>query len=155
MYRKVSRWSLKDGDIFNASEQTIVVTINTVGAMGRGVALGCKERYPDIYKHYKEQCRLGKVQGSSLLSYRVSSIRRILLFPTKLDWREPSPPQLIIDNLNKLRLNVDTLKITSLAVPPLGQANGWLRGEDKKRVQYETDQVLSSLNMDVTLYLTD
>lgn len=123
--------------------------------MGRGIALGCKQRYPSIYRHYHERCKQGLVAGDSLLSYCVSEERRILLFPTKLDWKDPSPPELIIHNLGKLAANYAALKITSLALPPLGQANGWLRGDDKRRVQQATVDTLSALPIEVVLYVSD
>ena len=39
-----------EGDLFQSETQTIVNTINCVGAMGKGIALEYKKRYPDMYE---------------------------------------------------------------------------------------------------------
>ena len=44
------------GNIFNTTCQTMVNTVNCVGAMGKGIALECKLRFPDMFKKYKEFC---------------------------------------------------------------------------------------------------
>ena len=41
------------GNIFNTGAQVIVNTVNCVGVMGRGIALECKLRYPEMFKKYK------------------------------------------------------------------------------------------------------
>ena len=38
-----------EGDLFNSPAQVLVNTVNTVGVMGKGIALEFKKRYPEIY----------------------------------------------------------------------------------------------------------
>ena len=45
-----------EGDIFKSPAQTIVNTVNTVGIMGKGIALAFKERYPEMFEEYKRKC---------------------------------------------------------------------------------------------------
>jgi len=138
--------------ILNAPEQTVIVTVNIEGAMGRGVALSCKERYPDLYKKYYKVCKLGILQPNSLLVSSVSPDQQILLFPTKIKWREASPPELIIDNLKKLANMYDELNITSLAIPPLGMENGWLKGKWKELVYQCILDTFGNMDINCTLY---
>ena len=56
-------------DLLEAPANIIVHQVNCMGAMGRGLALQIKQRYPSVYKHYKMACDkyrpeelLGKVQ---------------------------------------------------------------------------------------------
>ena len=42
-----------EGDIFSSPAQTIVNTVNTVGVMGKGIALEFKKRYPKMFEQYK------------------------------------------------------------------------------------------------------
>lgn len=49
------------GDLFDSSAQTLVNTVNCVGAMGKGIALEFKKRYPAMYKRYKELCEQGYI----------------------------------------------------------------------------------------------
>ena len=45
-----------EGDIFDSPAQVIVNTVNTVGVMGKGLALSFKKRYPDMFERYKKVC---------------------------------------------------------------------------------------------------
>ena len=45
-----------EGDIFSSPAQVLVNTVNTVGVMGKGIALEFKKRYPAMFQEYKEQC---------------------------------------------------------------------------------------------------
>ena len=48
--------SFEDGNIFLTNYQTIVVTVNCVGVMGKGIALLAKHFSPDAYKYYRGLC---------------------------------------------------------------------------------------------------
>ena len=41
------------GDLFDSDTQALVNTVNTVGVMGKGIALQFKERYPYNFALYK------------------------------------------------------------------------------------------------------
>ena len=41
-------------DIFKSKAQTLANTVNCVGVMGKGIALGFKKNFPDMYKDYEE-----------------------------------------------------------------------------------------------------
>ena len=43
----------KKGNIFNSKAMTIVNTVNCVGAMGKGIALEYKLRFPEMFKEYQ------------------------------------------------------------------------------------------------------
>jgi O-acetyl-ADP-ribose deacetylase (regulator of RNase III) len=45
------------GDMFATSVDARVNTVNCKGVMGAGVALAFKNRYPDMFKEYKQACR--------------------------------------------------------------------------------------------------
>ena len=44
------------GNIFNTSCQTLVNTVNCIGVMGKGMALECKLRFPEMFIKYKDSC---------------------------------------------------------------------------------------------------
>ena len=57
-----------NGDILNAKETYLVHQVNCVGAMGRGLALAIRNKYPDVFRRYQQYCEehrsrelLGKV----------------------------------------------------------------------------------------------
>ena len=45
-----------EGDLFSSPAQVIVNTVNTVGVMGKGIALEFKRRYPEMFEKYKKVC---------------------------------------------------------------------------------------------------
>lgn len=57
------------GNLLESQCEAVVNTVNTVGVMGKGIALMFKEAYPDNYKEYKKACKDGSVQiGFNLAS---------------------------------------------------------------------------------------
>jgi hypothetical protein len=56
----------KTGNIFDTTCETIVNTVNCVGVMGKGIALECKKRYPDMYAEYTKRCGHTLSEGGDL-----------------------------------------------------------------------------------------
>ena len=45
------------GNLLESSAQALVNTVNTVGVMGKGIALQFKEAYPNNYILYRNACK--------------------------------------------------------------------------------------------------
>ncbi|MGV1008084.1 MAG: type II toxin-antitoxin system antitoxin DNA ADP-ribosyl glycohydrolase DarG [Dermatophilaceae bacterium] len=116
---------LAAGDLLKSRAQTLVNTVNCVGVMGKGIALGFKRRYPTMYADYVERCRRGEVRVGEPYLYR-SHDHLIVNFPTKTHWRAVSRLSDIVAGLEYLAEHSASWGITSLAVPPLGCGNGQL-----------------------------
>lgn len=135
-------------DVFTAPVQTVVVTVNLVGVMGAGVALGYKRRFPEAFKSYKYACGRGFKVGQLLLQ-RLPNGQLGLCFPTKKHWANPSELSWIVSGLTKLVETYKSKGITSLAITPLGCANGKLNYEKQVR-----PVMLEYLNqMDIPVYI--
>ena len=57
----------KVGNILDAHAESLVNTVNTVGVMGKGIALQFKNEFPENYKAYtyavkRKEITVGKVQ---------------------------------------------------------------------------------------------
>lgn len=114
------------GDIFESPAQTLVNTVNTVGVMGKGVALAFKQRFPDMYEDYERRCAHHQVRLGRPYLYRRPEPPHILNFPTKEHWRAVSRLSSIVGGLEYLETHYEDWGITSLAVPPLGCGQGGL-----------------------------
>jgi O-acetyl-ADP-ribose deacetylase (regulator of RNase III)/uncharacterized protein YwgA len=114
------------GDLFESEAQTLVNTVNCVGVMGKGIAKGFKERFPDLFEDYAERCERDEVQLGRPYLYRRMCEPWILNFPTKDHWRSVSKLSAIEEGLQHLLDHYEEWEITSLAVPPLGCGNGQL-----------------------------
>ena len=58
-----------EGNIFNSPAQVIVNTVNTVGVMGKGLALSFKKRYPKMFEAYKRACDKHQLTIGKLMLY--------------------------------------------------------------------------------------
>ena len=114
------------GDLFESPAQTLVNTVNTVGVMGKGVALEFKKRFPDMFEDYKGRCDRGEVWLGKPYLFRRPSPPHVLNFPTKGHWRAVSRLRDIVRGLEYLDAHYEQWGITSLAVPPLGCGQGGL-----------------------------
>lgn len=140
---------MKDGDLFESEAQTLVNTVNTVGVMGKGIALGFKQRFPDMYKDYVRRCHLGEVKLGEPYVYKRAIPPCIVNFPTKEHWRGAARLDAIVDGLQVLKRYCEDWGIESLAVPPLGCGEG---GLDWKVVGPTLYRALSTLNVPVELF---
>ena len=110
----------------------LVNTVNTVGIMGKGVALQFKQAFPENFRAYQSACKQGEVHIGKMF---VTSTGRfhpslIINFPTKRHWREQSHIEYIESGLDDLVTVARREKIGSIAMPPLGCGLGGLRWEE-------------------------
>ncbi|MFJ7259630.1 macro domain-containing protein [Streptomyces globosus] len=103
----------------------LVNTVNTVGVMGKGIALSFKRKYPDMYQDYVRRCNAGLVRLGRPYPYNVDG-HVVVNFPTKGHWRSVSRLADIIEGLDYLLAHYREWGVKSLAVPPLGCGNGQL-----------------------------
>ena len=141
------------GNLLQSDAEALVNTVNTVGVMGKGIALMFKEAFPENFKIYKAACKRDELQlGRMLVTERNDFIgpRWIINFPTKAHWRFPSRLEWIESGLKDLARVTEELGIRSLAVPPLGAGNGGLAWSEVKPA---IEAALSSLGgVDVLIY---
>jgi O-acetyl-ADP-ribose deacetylase (regulator of RNase III)/uncharacterized protein YwgA len=114
------------GDLFESQCQTLVNTVNTVGIMGKGIALEFKKRFPDMFEDYVKRCIEGKVKLGEPYLYKRLTPPWILNFPTKGHWRSVSNILDIVKGLKYLEQHYKEWGITSIALPPLGCGHGQL-----------------------------
>lgn len=114
------------GDIFESGAQTLVNTVNTVGVMGKGVALAFKKHYPEMFKDYERRCARGEVRLGEPYIWRPLIGQWVINFPTKSHWRAVSKLSDIRAGLEYLAHHIDEWGVESLAVPPLGAGQGQL-----------------------------
>lgn len=138
-----------EGNILKSPAQVLVNTVNTVGVMGKGIALEFKKCYPDMFQAYRDICDKRKLKiGSLMLCYEPD--HWILLFPTKEHWRNPSRLEYIEAGLAKFCRTYAEKGITSVAFPRLGCGNGEL---DWSEVRPIMEKYLQDLPIDIFIYL--
>lgn len=159
---------LVEGDMFLSRMQTLTISVNTVGVMGKGLASRAKYQFPDVYVFYQDLCKNGKLKmGKPYLYKRESSLDFILadeperlanfnlqtwflLFPTKRHWRQFADIRGIEGGLKWLLNNYKSEGIRSLAIPALGCGLGWL---EWGHVGPTLCKYLSKMEIPIKLYL--
>lgn len=125
------------GNLLDSDVEALVNTVNTVGVMGKGIALMFKEAFPENYKLYKEACKREVVQVGKMFVTENRDLfgpRWIINFPTKQHWRNPSKFAWIKAGLDDLKKVIYEKQINSIALPPLGCGNGGLQWSEVKQL---------------------
>ena len=141
------------GNMMTSSAEALVNTVNTVGVMGKGIALQFKEEFPKNFLTYKAACSSGELTpGKLLITKELNSNgeeKIIINFPTKLHWRNPSKYEYITEGLKELVKAISEHKIKSIAIPPLGCGNG---GLDWNIVKGMIEEALKEIECEVYIY---
>ena len=144
---------LVTGNLLDADVEAMVNTVNTVGVMGKGIALQFKRAYPENFRAYERACKQGEVRLGRMFVHENNSLhgpRYIINFPTKSHWKGASRLEDIRAGLRGLAETIKEFGIKSLAVPPLGCGLG---GLDWDEVRPIIENALASFpNVDVFLY---
>ena len=141
------------GNMMTSSAEALVNTVNTVGVMGKGIALQFKEEFPKNFLAYKVACSSGELTPGKLLITKElnnnGEEKTIINFPTKLHWRNPSRYEYITEGLAELVKAISEHNIKSIAIPPLGCGNG---GLDWNIVKGMIEEALKDVECEIYIY---
>jgi O-acetyl-ADP-ribose deacetylase (regulator of RNase III) len=133
------------GNLLDSEAEALVNTVNTVGVMGKGVALMFKEAFPQNFEAYEAACASKQVQLGRMFVTKRDNLfgpKWIINFPTKSHWRYPSKMEWIDSGLGDLKRVIVENQIKSIAIPPLGAGNG---GLNWREVRSRIEQALGEL----------
>lgn len=123
------------GNLLDAPVEALVNTVNTVGVMGKGIALMFKERFPKNMAAYSQACKASQVATGRMFVTETGELmgaRWIINFPTKQHWRDKSKIEWIEEGLQELKQFIIEHQVKSIAIPPLGAGNGGLNWHEVK-----------------------
>jgi O-acetyl-ADP-ribose deacetylase (regulator of RNase III) len=167
---KIGNISLIDGDMFFSGMQTLTVSVNLQGIMGKGLASRAKYQFPDVYVVYQDACRSRRITATKPFLYKreasldeeladqaatspietPNAVKWFLLFATKRKWREDSRIEDIEGGLHWFREHFETEGIQSVALPALGCGLGGLNWADVGPLMF---RYLHDIGIDVAIYL--
>jgi O-acetyl-ADP-ribose deacetylase (regulator of RNase III) len=163
-----SNISLIDGDMFFSDMQTLTVSVNLQGIMGKGLASRAKYQFPDVYVVYQDACRAKRVTATKPCLYKreasldedladlttpldtPNAVKWFLLFATKRKWRDNSRIEDIEAGLAWFKGHFAEEGVLSLAIPALGCGLG---GLDWASVGPIMCRYLHNIGIPVAIYL--
>lgn len=142
-----------EGNILESNAQALINTVNTVGVMGKGIALQFKNAFPNNFKQYQKACKEKSVVVGKMFvteDENLTSGKKVIInFPTKTTWKKPSEYEYIEWGLDDLVKIIKERNIKSIAIPPLGAGNG---GLDWDKVKQIIERKLSHLDTEIYIY---
>jgi len=137
------------GNLFDSTSDILVNTVNTVGVMGKGIALEFKNRYPKNFQLYRGAYLRGELEIGKLFITKENS-KLIINLPTKEHWRNKSKYSYVAEGLEALKFYLKSNpNLKSISIPALGCSNGGLDWNVVKEMIVEN---LSDLNLDIYVF---
>ncbi len=142
------------GNLLRADVEALVNTVNTVGVMGKGIALQFRRAYPEMFLAYERATKFGDVRIGEMFVWETGALdgpRFIVNFPTKRHWRSSSRLPDIEAGLTDLVTTIKKHGIRSIAIPPLGCGHGGLQWHDVAPLIWESLEPLAR-SVDILVY---
>jgi len=144
---------LTKGNLLKADVEALVNTVNSVGHMGKGIALQFKKAFPENFLSYQKAVRRNEVYPGRMFVFETGSMvnpKYIINFPTKTHWRSGSKLEYIESGLKALSKEISRLDIHSVAIPPLGSGLGGLSWDEVRPMIVKAFETLP--HVDVLLF---
>lgn len=146
---------INNKNIFDSDCEVITNPINCVGVMGGGLALSFRLNFPEMYEKYRQDCLNNLIKPGNVYltdSYSLNKqdgkcvLKKVLLFPTKDHYINPSLYTYVINGLKHLASNYKKWGIKSIAIPALGCGLGGLHWD---AVKYMIEVELKDMSDDI------
>ncbi len=114
------------GDLFaDSSLIALAHGCNCAGAMGKGIALEFRQRFPDMYVEYKDRCKRGLFSLGDVFVWEQSPV--IYNLATQESWRQPAQLTAIRDSMTRMIAHAEQHTIPIIGMPKVGAGLGGLQ----------------------------
>lgn len=128
---------IESGDIFALpGVRCYAHGCNCAGAMGKGIALQFRHKYPEMYLEYKKRCKNGMFQLGDIFEYQQGD-EHIYNLGTQKDWKTRATLDAIRESVWKMLESATKQCITVIAIPKIGAGLGGLIWKDVKQMLEE------------------
>ncbi len=120
------------GDLFSyRGLDAICHGCNCAGAMGKGIAIEFRKKYPLMFSEYKKKCIEGTFNVGDVFLWKEESIA-IFNLGTQKNWQTKATIQAIVKSVNKMVELAIKHNIRNIGVPRVGAGLGGLNWDDVK-----------------------
>lgn len=123
---------VNEGDIFNIEGvSNFAHGCNCAGAMGKGIALQFRKKYPKMYDEYKKLCKEKLFSLGDVFIYKHNN-ETIFNLGTQATWRTQADINALETALEKLLSYSSSNNINKISLPKIGAGLGGLDWNDVK-----------------------
>lgn len=138
---------IKEGNIFNLKDiVNYAHGCNCAGAMGKGIALQFKERYPSMYLEYKNLCKVGSFNLGDVFIYDTGN-GFIFNLGTQKKWKTKADKDAIKTALQKMLSFASSHNVQNIALPKIGAGLGGLNWADVKDIIDDLNNEYNTINL--------
>lgn len=122
------------GDIFKVpGVHNYAHGCNCAGAMGKGIALQFKSKYPEMYNIYRHMCQSQVFRPGSIYDYDYGE-GHVYNLGTEEHWKLGAKLEYIERSVEKMLLKAKLDGVGKIAMPAIGSGLGGLNWTEVKRI---------------------
>lgn len=106
---------------------------NCAGAMGRGIALEFRQRFPDMFVEYTNRCKDGTFQLGDVFVWEEEK-QIVFNLGTQKTWKVQASLEAIETSVSKMLAIAESCKLARVGAPRIGAGLGGLKWEDVKKI---------------------
>lgn len=138
---------INKGDIFSLENiSSYAHGCNCAGAMGKGIALQFKNKFPNMYTEYKILCKTGKFVPGDVFDYNYGE-GHIYNLATQLTWRTQAKIEFIQTSMLKMLELASKEHVSQIAMPTIGAGLGGLHWSDVKKLICDLSNRFPNINL--------
>ncbi|MCU0323593.1 MAG: macro domain-containing protein [Chitinophagaceae bacterium] len=104
---------------------------NCSGAMGKGIAVQFRDKFPEMYYEYKQLCKSNKFNLGDIYVFNYGN-GFVFNLGTQQSWKTKAELTAIEQSLKKMFDYASNMGIDRIAIPRIGAGLGGLKWEDVK-----------------------
>ncbi|MEQ8453963.1 MAG: macro domain-containing protein [Sandaracinaceae bacterium] len=121
------------GDLFSEPDlEALAHGCNCAGAMGRGIAVEFRKRFPEMYDIYKKQCRDGRFTLGDVFCWQSEAVT-VFNLGTQKSWRTKAELWAVERAVERMVEQARALGIQRIGLPRIGAGLGGLQWEAEVR----------------------
>lgn len=129
---------IEQGDIFAVEGvKNYAHGCNCAGAMGAGIAVQFKKKFPAMYAEYRRRCMAGEFLPGDVYAYHYGD-GFVFNLGTEKHWRLGATLEFIGAALEHMMQVAEELNVLAISLPKIGAGYGGLRWEDVKQIINDT-----------------
>jgi O-acetyl-ADP-ribose deacetylase (regulator of RNase III) len=139
----------RSGDLFSDQNvQALAHGCNCAGAMGRGIAVEFRKRWPSMYEEYRRACRLGALQPGGIFPWQHDGLW-IYNLGTQRHWRTKATAEAVRESVAAMAEHAEVHGVDRIAMPRIASGLG---GMAWGTVQSILSDCLQERDLLVTVY---